>query len=346
MSQIQQRKDDHLRICLEEEVGTEASTGLGGFRLEYDALPEIDLDDVDLSVEILGRRLQAPLLIGSMTGGSPWAGEINHRIARVAARLGLGMGLGSQRAMLKDPTLTDTFAVRQSAPQLPLLLGNIGAVQLGLGVGLSELQHLIQAVQADGLFFHLNPLQEAIQPEGDTQFRGLFDKMNDAIQSLDVPCIAKEVGSGISERTAEKLSRLPLAGVEASGVGGTSWARVEAYRAPAQSTSAILGQRLRAFGSPTAESILHCRKHFPTRLVIGSGGIRTGTDIAVALALGADAVAIAQPVLQAATQSEEALETFLRDLIHELKVICFCTGAPNIAALRDVRLFPLGRNHA
>ncbi|MCK6508474.1 type 2 isopentenyl-diphosphate Delta-isomerase [Myxococcota bacterium] len=346
MSQIQQRKDDHLRICLEEEVGTEVSTGLGGFRLEYDALPEIDLEEVDLSVEILGRRLQAPLLIGSMTGGSPWAGEINHRIARVAERLGLGMGLGSQRAMLKDPTLADTFAVRKTAPELPLLLGNIGAVQLGLGVGLPELQQIVQSTEADALFFHLNPLQEAIQPEGDTQFRGLWRKMHEAIQAIGVPCVAKEVGSGISERTAEKLARLPLAGIEASGVGGTSWARVEAYRAPAQSTSAVLGQRLRAFGTPTAESILHCRKHFPTRLVIGSGGIRTGMDIAVALALGADVVALAQPVLQAATQSEDALESFLRELIHELKVLCFCTGASDIAALRKVRLLPIGRHHA
>ncbi|MCB9642479.1 MAG: type 2 isopentenyl-diphosphate Delta-isomerase [Myxococcales bacterium] len=346
MSQIQQRKDDHLRICLEEEVGTEASTGLGAFRLEYDALPEIDLDDVDLSTKILGRSLQAPILIGSMTGGSEWAGEINHRIARVATRLGLGMGLGSQRAMLKDRALAETFAVRKTSPDLPLLIGNIGAVQLGLGVDLEQLRYLVHSVQADGLFFHLNPLQEAIQPEGDTQFRGLFSKMHEAIDALGVPCIAKEVGSGISEKTAEKLSRLSLAGVEASGVGGTSWARVEAYRAKEQSTSAILGQRLRAFGTPTAESILHCRKHFSDRLVIGSGGVRTGMDVAVALALGADAVALAQPVLQAATQSEEALEQFLHNLIHELKVICFCTGAPNIAALRQVRLLPAGRSHA
>lgn len=338
MSQIQQRKDDHLRICLEEEVESGISTGLAGYRLEYDALPEINLEDVDLSVELFGKKLSAPIIIGSMTGGSDWAGEINMRLARVAAKLGIGMALGSQRAMLKHPEITATFAVRDAAPELPLLLGNIGAVQLNYGVGIDDLKALVNDVQADGLFFHLNPLQEAIQPEGDTRFADLIPKLHQAIESLQVPCLAKEVGSGISSRTAQKLARLPLAGVEASGVGGTSWARVEGYRAQPKSISALLGERLRGFGTPTAESIQHCREAFGERVVIGSGGMRTGMDVAVALALGANAVAMARPALAAASTSEEAAEIFLRDLIHELKVICFCTGSPNIDALRQTKV--------
>lgn len=339
MDQVQKRKDEHLRICLEEEVGSDAASGLGGYRLEYDALPEIDLEEVDLSVEVFGKKLAAPILIGSMTGGSAWAGEINHRLARVAARLGIGMGLGSQRAMLKTPEVTGSFAVRQTAPDLPLLLGNIGAVQLRLGVGLSEIRHLIRAVQADGIFFHLNPLQEAIQPEGDTQFRGLSSRLAEIIEGVEVPCLAKEVGAGISEKTAHKLARLPLAGVEASGVGGTSWARVEGRRAEAGSRSAILGERLRGFGISTAASILHCRRAFLDRVVIASGGIRSGMDIAVALALGADLVALARPVLEAVSRSEEAAYDFLSTLIHEVKIICFCTGATSARGLRDIRLF-------
>lgn len=338
MSQLQQRKDDHLRICLEEEVGSDISTGLGGYRLEYDALPEIDLVDVDLRVELLGRSLQAPILIGSMTGGSERAGEMNKRIARAAAKVGLGMALGSQRAMIPHPELRETYAVRDAAPDLPLLIGNIGAVQLRHGLGHKELASLVNDVQADALYFHLNPLQEAIQPEGDTEFRGLKAMMAEYVEALPFPCLAKEVGAGISEKTAKKLAGIPFAGIEASGVGGTSWARVEGYRAPSQSVSAQLGERLRGFGTPTAHSIQHCRQHFSERCVIGSGGIRTGLDIAVAIALGADAVAIARPVLEAAHQSEEACEQYLTNLLHELRVICFCTGAANIQELRNVRL--------
>lgn len=335
MSQIQQRKDDHLKICLEEQVESGIATGLARYRLEYDALPEVDLDDVDLSVEILGKSLSAPILIGSMTGGSEWAGEINMRLARVAEKLGLGMALGSQRAMIDHPDITSTFAVKETAPNMPLLLGNIGAVQLNYGVDLQAIQRLVRDVDADGLYFHLNPLQEAIQPEGDTRFRGISEQLRTIVEELDVPCLAKEVGSGISQRTAEKLARLPLAGIEASGVGGTSWARVEGYRAQPSSPSALLGERLRGFGIPTSESILLCRQAFGDRLVIGSGGLRTGMDVALSLALGADAIAMAKPALEAASRSEEDAEEFFRTLLHELRVICFCTGADSIEQLKN-----------
>lgn len=338
MSLLQKRKDEHLQICLEKEVESGMSSGLSRYQLEYDAVPEIDLEDVDLSVEFLGKRLSAPILIGSMTGGSEWAGTLNKRLARVAAKLGLGMALGSQRAMLSHPETMASFAVRHDAPHLPLLLGNIGAVQLNYGVSLNQLRYLVETVQADGLFFHLNPLQEAIQPEGDTRFRNLLPKMKHAIHELPFPCLIKEVGAGISSRSAQKLAQLPIAAIEASGVGGTSWARVEGYRASPQSESAQLGERLRGFGIPTDLAIQHCRQAFPDRPVIGSGGIRNGSDIAVAIALGADLVAMARPTLEAASQSEEVLEVFLSTLIHELRVICFCTGASNIQELQKIHV--------
>lgn len=338
MSLLQKRKDEHLQICLDKNVESGLSSGLSCYQLVYDALPEINLDDVDLSVEFLGKRLSAPILIGSMTGGSEWAGTLNKRLARVAAKLGLGMALGSQRAMLSHPETIDSFAVRRDAPALPLLLGNIGAVQLNYGVSLDQLRYLVETVQADGLFFHLNPLQEAIQPEGDTRFRDLLSRMKHAMESLPFPCLVKEVGAGISAPTAQKLATLPLAAIEASGVGGTSWARVEGYRATPNSNSALLGERLRGFGIPTDQAIQHCRQAFPNLPVIASGGIRHGSDAAVALALGADLVAMARPALEAAAHSEEILEQFLSSVIHELRVLCFCTGSPNIQSLKQAKL--------
>ncbi len=338
MSILQRRKDEHLQICLEQDVESGVSPGLSGYRLEYDALPEIDLDDVDLSIELLGKKLSAPILIGSMTGGSEQAEILNHRLAKVAAKLGLGMALGSQRAMLKHPETTASFAVRKTSPELPLLIGNIGAVQLNYGVTHDDLRHLVESVQADALYFHLNPLQEAIQPEGDTRFRGLLSKIQLATKTLPFPCLIKEVGAGISAKTAQKMAHLPIAAIEASGVGGTSWARVEGYRAQPASNTAQLGERLRDFGTPTAEAIQHCRNAFPKRPVIGSGGIRTGQDIAIAIALGSDATAIARPALEAAAISEAALERFLTTLLHELRVLCFCTGASNIKELQQVKV--------
>ena len=269
MSILQQRKDEHLQVCLEENVESGITPGLAGYRLEYDALPEINLDDIDLSVELLGKKLAAPILIGSMTGGSDWAGELNHRIAKVAAKLGLGMALGSQRAMLKHPATTQSFAVRETAPDLPLLIGNIGAVQLNYGVTLNDLNHLVEAIKADGLYFHLNPLQEAIQPEGDTRFRNLLPQMQAAMEALPFPCLVKEVGAGISERTAQKLAKLPIAAVEASGVGGTSWARVEGYRAEPQSSLSAADR---------SRGILHTLQQTPLAAVRAGGFLRLRTS--------------------------------------------------------------------
>lgn len=337
-SEIKARKDSHLQICLERPVESGVATGLGALTLEYDALPEVDLDAVDLSAHLLHRRLRAPLIIGAMTGGTERAAELNRRLARAAARAGVALALGSQRAMIADPSLTSTFAVREHAPELPLLFGNVGAVQLNLGVTAEQVAGAVQAVDADAVFLHLNPLQEALQPGGDTRFAGLFAQLERAIPRLGVPALVKEVGAGISERSARKLSALPLAGVEVAGVGGTSWARVESYRVPDGDPRAAIGARLAGFGVPTAVSIRACREAFADRLVIASGGIRTGMDVAVALALGADAVALARPLLAAADESEDAVLRVIEALLLELRIILFCAGARDLDALRAVRV--------
>jgi isopentenyl-diphosphate delta-isomerase len=338
---LARRKDHHLDLCLDEDVGSAVGSGLDDYSLEYDALPELDLDEVDLSVMVFGRRLAAPIVVGAMTGGTSRAGELNRRLARAAQRVGVGMALGSQRPMIVDAAATDSFRVRDAASELPLLFGNVGAVQLNYGVDTDAIRRALEAVRADALNVHLNALQEAIQPEGDTRFSGLADKLAALVTALGVPVVAKEVGAGISSRAAAKLSRLPFAGVECSGVGGTSWARVESHRAPQGSVQAEVGRRLAGFGVPTATSIRNCRAAFGDRVVVASGGVRTGMDVAVALALGADLVALARPLLEAAEESEAACIRVLETLVHELRVIAFCAGAKDLRELRATRL--LGR---
>lgn len=344
MASIRNRKDAHIDVCLEENVGSGGlATGLGGYTLEYDALPEVDLAQVDLRTEILGKSLAAPLCIGAMTGGSERAGQLNRILCKAAEKAQIGMALGSQRAMLVDPALTDTFAIKAHAPNLPLLIGNIGAVQLNYGVTAEQISKLITDVGADAINFHINPLQEAIQPEGDTNFAALMPQLKEVIPALPAPSLIKEVGGGISARTAAKLAKLPIAGIETAGVGGTSWAKVESFRAPPESMQAEVGRRLAGFGVPTADSIRCCRAALPSGLVVASGGIRTGMDVAVALAMGADLVAFAQPLLEAATVSEDAAVRALETIIYELRVICFCTGARSIKELRNVRI--IGPSH-
>ncbi|MFO0686332.1 MAG: type 2 isopentenyl-diphosphate Delta-isomerase [Sandaracinus sp.] len=337
---VSSRKDHHLDVVLQRDVGSRGpAVGLGRYTLEYDALPELDLESIDLGTTLLGKALRAPIIVGAMTGGSDRAALVNQRLAKAAAKVGIGMALGSQRAMLLKPELTRSFAVREDAPALPLLFGNVGAVQLNYGVGAPEIEKMVRSVGADALNFHLNPLQEAIQPEGDTRFAGLAAKLRETVAALPFPCFVKEVGSGISERTANKLATLGLAGVEVAGVGGTSWAHVEAHRAAPTSVHAEVGRRLAGFGVDTASSLSITRRVLGDRgLVIASGGIRSGMDVAVALALGADAVALAAPLLGPAHESDEAVVRALDTILYELRVICFCTGARTVSDLKNVRV--------
>lgn len=340
---LQRRKDHHIDIVLGERVaGHDPALAFGRYTLEFDALPEVDLDDVDLSCTVLGRRLRAPVLIGAMTGGTDRTGEINRTLAKAAARVGVGMALGSQRPMLAHPDAVASYAVRDAAPDLPLLVGNLGAVQLRKGVGVADVRRLVRDVGADALNLHLNALQEAIQPEGDTTFAGLRDRIADLAPEVGVPVLVKEVGAGLSERAARKLVDLPIAGLEVAGTGGTSWAAVEAYRAEAHDVRQAIGLRLAGFGVPTPVSLRIVRRlvdeRAPGKIVVGSGGLRTGMDLAVCLALGATVVATAKPLLEAAVQGVDATVEALEGLLAELRILAFCCGATTVADLRRVRV--------
>lgn len=340
---VSTRKDHHLDVVLHRDVGSRGpALGLGRYTLEYDALPEVDLADVDLGTTLLGKALRAPLVIGAMTGGSDRAALVNARLARAAAAAGIGMALGSQRAMLLRPELTRSFAVRDDAPSLPLLFGNVGAVQLNYGVDAPAVERMVRSVGADALFFHLNPLQEAIQPEGDTRFSGLAPKVDALARALAVPVVVKECGAGLSRRTLAKLAPLAIAGVEVAGIGGTSWSKVESHRAPAGSAQQEIGMRLGGHGIPTADGTVIARDALPDRVVIASGGVRSGMDVAIALALGADAVALAAPLLLAAEESEAAAEHLLGTLVHELRVILFTCGLRSIAELKQASVIAVG----
>lgn len=332
---IQRRKDDHLSLCLLDEVRAPMPHSLDTVRLEYDCLPEMDFDEIDLSTVLFGRRLDAPLLIGAMTGGSEAGAQVNRNLAKAARKLGLGMCLGSQRAMIEQPDLAWTYDVRAMAEELPLVIGNLGAIQLNKGIGVAEIHRMMERLPIDVLAFHLNPLQEAIQPGGDTNWRGLLDRLRTVVNRLTVDVILKEVGAGISRHAAEKLATLPVAGIDAAGVGGTSWSMVEALRA-GDSPAAQAGRTMAWFGVDTARSIQNCRASFPDRVVIGSGGISTGYHMAAALALGADAVAVCQPLLAAAREGSDQVVAKLEALLYELRVAMFCTGAPSVLALRTI----------
>lgn len=338
---IAERKDSHLSLCLGEAV--ESGGGASGFaalRFEHDALPEVDLDDVTTDVELLGKRLAAPIVIGAMTGGTPRAGELNARLAAAAARCGVGFALGSQRRMLQDPSTRSSYAVRDALPELPLLFGNLGAVQLNLGVGARDLQTLVREVGCDAFYLHLNPLQEAVQPEGDTRFAGLMTRIREVVPEVGVPVLLKEVGSGISQATAEKIRELPVAGVETGGVGGTSWSKVESLRTDDPVRRGV-GELFARWGIPTAESVSTCRRVLPDRVVIASGGIRNGIEVAKAIALGADAAALALPLLRAAEQSAEAAAEAIQRVVAELRTVMFLTGCRSVV---DLRRRPLTRD--
>jgi isopentenyl-diphosphate delta-isomerase len=335
---VSSRKDQHLDIVLQRDVASGGpALGFGRLALEYDALPEVDLDAISLGTRLLGKDLAAPLVIGAMTGGSARAGRVNERLARVATRCGVGMALGSQRAMIVDPALASTFDVRRHAP-VPLLFGNVGAVQLNYGVDADGVRRALERVSADALNLHLNPLQEAAQPEGDTRFSGLAGKIDALSRALAVPVLVKEVGAGLTRRALRKLGSLAIAGVEVAGLGGTSWSKVESHRAAEGSPQQVIGARLAGLGIPTPDATVLARDALGERVVVASGGVRTGMDVAVALALGADAVALAAPLLAAAEESEARAEAVLRTLIEELRVILFCCGLRSVEELRTARL--------
>lgn len=319
------------------------STGLERFRFQHQALPELNLREVDPGVDFLGWHLRVPLLISSMTGGTAEARTINENLARAAQAGGAAMAVGSQRIAIHDPSCWDSFrVVREAAPEIALF-GNIGAVQLNYGLGPADVRELVQGLGADGIFLHLNPLQEAIQEEGDTDFRGLLDKIGQVTRSVSFPVLVKEVGAGIDVALAVSLARQGVAAIDVSGAGGTSWARIEGLRA-GDPRRQRLGTIFRDWGIPTAESLIACRARLPDYPLIASGGIRNGLEVAKALALGANLVGIAGPLLKAARESADAVVQLLESLSLELRVAMFASGAGDVQTLRrDDRLQPVLR---
>ena len=332
-SQTQTRKADHIRICLEEDVQfRETTSGLEYYRFTHCCLPEIDRTEVDLTSTFLGKKLAAPLLISSMTGGTELAQTINYSLAEVAQEYKLAMGVGSQRIAVENPQLASTFAVRRYAPDI-LLFANIGAVQLNYNYGLEECQKIIDILEADALILHLNPLQECVQTEGDTNFKGLLDKIAKLCDKLPVPVIAKEVGNGISGKMAQKLIAAGVAAIDIAGAGGTSWAKIEGERA-GDAKQRRLGATFADWGIPTAECIVSTRAAAPDVPLIASGGLQNGLDAAKALALGADVAGLARPFLQAAAESESATAGLVEVLIAEIATVLFCTGCANLDELK------------
>jgi isopentenyl-diphosphate delta-isomerase len=330
------RKSDHIRINLEEDVRSGLKTGLEHFYFTHQALPEINLDDIDLSLHLFGRSLQAPLLISSMTGGTAEGAAINRNLAIAAHETGIAMGLGSQRAAVDHPELASTFQVRQEAPDI-LLFANLGAVQLNYGYGLDECQQAVDMIEADALILHLNPLQEAVQPEGDTRFAGLLNKIEKICKKLPVPVIAKEVGWGFSPQAAHLLANAGVDAIDVAGAGGTSWTQVEMHRAQNE-RQARLAAAFIDWGIPTAESILHIRAVAPDMIIFASGGLRDGTDIAKSIALGATLGGMAGPYLKAATQSVEETILTIHEIKRELQVSMFASGNPNLDSLKQTEL--------
>ena len=328
------RKADHIRINLEEDVAAKGVTsGFESYRLAHRALPEIDLDDVDLSTRFLDRRLGAPLLISCMTGGTEKAHVINVRLAGIAQERRLPMGLGSCRVLLEHPEVLPTFDMRDVAPDVPLL-ANLGAVQLNRGVGGAECRRLLEMLRADALVLHLNPLQEALQPEGDTCFAGLLERIAHLCAGLSSPVIVKEVGWGIAPDLVRSLVDAGVAAVDVAGAGGTSWSEVERHRM-GDATRARVAAAFAGWGIPTAEAVRQAREAAPKATLIASGGVRDGIDVAKALALGADLAGCAGPLLRAAASGEEALAETVDVLVEELRLAMFCSGAARVADLQS-----------
>jgi isopentenyl-diphosphate delta-isomerase len=335
---IVDRKAEHIRINLDEDVAAKGvTTGFERYRFVHRALPEIDLESVSLETSFLGRRLDAPLLFSCMTGGTPRARQINRTLAAAAQRHRVAMGLGSCRVLLEHPEVLATFAVRDLCPNVPLL-ANLGAVQLNMGVGPAACRRIVDLLEADALVLHLNPLQEALQPEGDTRFAGLLGRIEALCASLEVPVVVKEVGWGIAPDLVAALFDAGVAAVDIAGAGGTSWSEVERHRI-ADPVRARVAAAFADWGLNTADTIRLAREVAPRGTLIASGGIRSGVDVAMAIALGADLAASAGSMLRAADEGEETLDAAVDEITDTLRIAMFCAGARDVGGLfRDASL--------
>ncbi|HKZ69899.1 MAG TPA: type 2 isopentenyl-diphosphate Delta-isomerase [Anaerolineales bacterium] len=329
------RKDDHIRINLEKDVQFRGlTTGLERYRFRHTALPELDLADVSIATRLFNKPLAAPILISSMTGGTDRANEINRTLAQAAQAANVAMGLGSMRAALERPDTAHTFQVRGLAPDI-LLFANLGAVQFNYGYTADHCRRVVDLAQADALVLHFNAVQEAVQPEGNTNFAGLLKKVEAVCKSLNgIPIIAKEVGWGFSKEDCRRLAEAGISAIDVAGAGGTSWSQVEMYRAE-NDFDAQVAAAFVAWGIPTAEAIRHAREAAPQIPTIASGGLRDGIDIAKCLALGATLGGLAGPFLKAADTSGDAVIQTIYELAREIRIVLFATGCKDLAELQS-----------
>ena len=329
------RKLDHLRITLLEDVEA-GDTWLDFVLVPHKAVPELNLEKVSTEIEVFGKKLKAPIIVTGMTGGNEHAAKINATIAEVVEELGLGMGVGSQRAAVEHPELAWTFRIARERAPNALLIANLGAPQLLKGYGIKEIEKVIEMIDADAIAIHLNAAQEAFQPEGDVDYEGLFNKLQEIVDKVKKPIIIKETGAGLDYDSVKVLRDIGIKAFDVSGAGGTSWVKVEMYRAVEKGDEVLaeVARWMSSWGIPTAASVIETRAAAPDALVIASGGIRNGMHAVKALALGADLVGVALPALKAAYKGKDELKKFLRAMMLSVKIGMFLTGSPTLRYLK------------
>lgn len=347
--EIKQRKAEHVSAALQHDVSAPQAASWADVRLVHRALPEVDLDQIDTSVDFLGRRLRAPVFVSSLTGGHPDVAVINERLAMVAEQYGLAMGVGSQRAAIVNPALAETYAIVRAKAPGAFLIANVGAPQLiaqrrHSAFTLDEVRRAVEMIRADALALHLNYLQEAAQPEGDRQARGALAALAAVAAQIGVPVIAKETGAGISFEQARALAAAGASAIDVGGAGGSSMAAMETVRAEdrGDARTAGIGRLFRDWGIPTPIAVVESTQGAPGLPIIATGGVRSGLDAARALALGATLVGVGFPFLKAASEGLDAVRAFLDTFLAELAVAMQLAGAADITALRSVPVVVTG----
>lgn len=330
MSETRNRKIEHIDIVLSRRVRGPRTTWLEYVDLVHNPTPEIDFEEIDISIDFLGKRLLAPIVITGMTGGHPDTRDINGALAEAAERYRIGIGVGSQRAALEDPSLENTFSVVREKAPTTLVIANIGAPQIVRGFSVDKIIRAIEMIDADAIAVHLNPSQEAIQPEGEPVYKGLIKKLEEILRSVNRPVIVKETGCGLSMESVKRLREIGVRYFDVSGSGGTNWVLVEMYRAEMRENSLKrdIARDLSEWGIPTAASVVETRYAAPDSFIIGSGGLENGLHVAKTIALGADVGGMAYPFLEA--YFSRALDTFVKRVIHEIKTVLFLTGSKNL----------------
>jgi isopentenyl-diphosphate delta-isomerase len=341
--ETEKRKAEHIKICLDEKAqARKATAGIEDIQFIHRALPELDKHKIDLSTTVFGRKFSAPLIVGAMTGGTAEATRINASIAEAVETLQLGMGVGSQRAAIENPKLEETFSVARKKAPTAFLIANIGGVQLVHGCGVKEVKKAVEMIDADAVAVHLNALHEAVQPEGQTNFKGVLAKIGEIAGELDKPVIVKETGAGIAAEDARKLEEAGVSAIDVGGAGGTSFVAVEYYRSEANSLKHFLGNAFWDWGIPTAVSLIETTQSVKLP-VLASGGMRNGMDMAKALSLNACLASVSKPALQTAVKGAKDTERMLSLLIEELRNVMFLVGAEKVKQLARAPVLVTGK---